>query len=119
MPAVSKIKIIIGAAASAGLVATAAAFYTSGSASVPVEDRPAEQQATLPAGLLAPVKYKVREWTLACGKVMLVVFMNMFAVLQLPSRQSDGSFPPSLYGWAADVHSRMSGALEDVGGTNI
>ena len=68
MPAVSKIKLVIGAAASAGLVATAAALYTSGSASGPTQDRPAEQQTALPAGLLAPVRYKVHKATPACRK---------------------------------------------------
>ena len=37
----------------------------------------------------------------------------------MPLRQADGTFPPSLYGWAADVHSRVSGALEDVEGTQL
>lgn len=38
------------------------------------------------------------------------------SLLQLPARQSDGSSSPSLYSWAAGVHSRVSGSLEDFEG---
>ncbi|KAL0018087.1 hypothetical protein WJX79_000654 [Trebouxia sp. C0005] len=54
------------------------------------EVSPADNGTASPSGLLAPVRFKV------------------------PLRQADGTFPPSLYGWAANVQSRMSGTLEDI-----
>lgn len=81
------------AVASAAVAAAAAAWYTTRSPSL--ASPPAQGQTATPSGLLAPVKFKV------------------------PLRQADGTFPPSLYGWAAGVHSRVSGALEDVEGLKI
>ncbi|KAL0054471.1 hypothetical protein WJX82_009314 [Trebouxia sp. C0006] len=76
------------AVASAALAAAAAAWYTAKS---PITEVSPEDNSTAnPSGLLAPVRFKV------------------------PLRQADGTFPPSLYGWAANVQSRMSGTLEDV-----
>ncbi|DBA92893.1 TPA: hypothetical protein ACH3X1_003062 [Trebouxia sp. C0004] len=76
------------AIASTALAAAAAAWYTSRSPAIEVS--PANNSTASPSGLLAPVGFKV------------------------PLRQADGTFPPSLYGWAANVQSRMSGTLEDV-----
>lgn len=82
-------RLVAGLAASATVAAAAAGWYSL--AAAPVEEaRPSDQQEATEHGLPALARFKAA------------------------SRRPDGTFPPSLYGWAAGVHSRVSGALEDV-----
>ncbi len=110
------------AVASAAVAAAAAAWYTSRSPKVEVS--PEDSSTASPSGLLAPVKFKVHltfarsEQAQKNAQVKFVRDLAYFAyATQVPLRQADGTFPPSLYGWAANVQSRMSGTLEDVEGT--
>ncbi|KAL3137056.1 hypothetical protein ABBQ32_006642 [Trebouxia sp. C0010 RCD-2024] len=82
-------RLAAGLAASAAIAAAAAGWYNF-AATPPEEARPSDQQEATEHGLPALARFKVA------------------------SRRPDGTFPPSLYGWAAGVHSRVSGALEDV-----
>ena len=110
------------AIASAALAAAAAAWYTSRSPITEVS--PADNSTASPSGLLAPVRFKVclafarSEQAQKNAQVKLVRGLAYFAyATQVPLRQADGTFPPSLYCWAANLQSRMSGTLEDVEGT--
>ncbi len=110
------------AVVSAALAAAAAAWYASRSSITEVS--PADNSTASLLGLLAPVRFKVyltfarSEQAQKNAQVKRVRDLAYFAyATQVPLRQADGTFPPSLYGWGANVQSRMSGTLEDIEGT--
>ena len=106
--------------ASAAVAAAAAGWYGL-AAAPPDEARPSDQQEATQHGLPALARFKVSVMGNNTQKVVALLMQRGSQSLtyspQVASRRPDGTFPPSLYGWAADVHSRVSGALEDVSGT--